>query len=127
MHEASLVQGLLNIVFKAARQHSDACPDGQKLVVKEIICEAGLLACFEIDTLLACFEMFAAGTMAENAKLEIKTAPLACVCDACGARFELRERHFVCPVCAHENISFSGGNGLTIQAINVECEENENG
>lgn len=127
MHEASLVQGLLKIALVALQDYSqqhgmEAGESADALRITEIKCQAGLLACFEAETMKACFEIFAEGTPAENAELQIETAPLACKCATCGAAFELRNRKFVCPRCCGEEISFSGGNGLTLLAINVESE-----
>lgn len=127
MHEASLVQGLLKIVLEALAKHQKEHAGQTNARVTEIVCEAGLMACFEAETLKACFEIFAEGTAAENAKLKIDIAPLTCRCELCGCKFDLKERHFVCRQCGGEKISFSGGNGLTLLAINVENEDKANG
>lgn len=127
MHEASLVQGLLNIALKAFQDFLTTNPDKTDSRIKEIICEAGLLACFEPETLKACFEIFAAGTPAENALLVIHTSPLNCLCQHCGNIFQLSRRNFVCPVCNSDQISFSGGNGLVLQAINIDVGDKPDG
>lgn len=123
MHEASLVEGMLGLAVHAAEEFHAANPGSPKPKIKEIICEAGLLACFEPDALRACFEVLSEGTIAEGAELVVKTAPLACACGACGHRFKLFRRHFVCPRCQSDDVNFSGGSGLVIQAINVESGE----
>lgn len=123
MHEASLVQGLLDIALKSVHEHNAAHPDQRIARIEELVCEMGLIACVEPQTLEACFELFAEGTEAEGAKLTIETAPLACRCENCGCDFELRRRHFVCPMCGSENIHFSGGHGLTLQSLRVDTEE----
>lgn len=120
MHEASLVQGLLKLVGSAIDDYQATNPDKARPKLKEIICEAGLMACFEAQTLVACFEIFAEGTEAEGARLTIETAPLPCHCNKCGCDFQLLKRHFVCPACSGEDITFSGGNGLILQALNLD-------
>lgn len=127
MHEASLVQGLLDMVLKALADYNAGSPAKRAVAIKEIVCGAGLLGGFEEQTLRACYEIFAEGTPAENAALVIRPIPLACACRACGQKFELVKRRFVCPACGSEEIDFSGGNGLVLLAINVESEENDNG
>lgn len=127
MHEASLVQGLLKIALKAHADYRAAAPGATPPRIREIICEAGLLACFEAETLKACFEIFAEGTPAEGARLVINTSPLASQCNACGSKFELTTRQFVCPVCQSDQISFSGGNGLVLQAINIDVGDKPDG
>lgn len=124
MHEASLVQGILEIVEKALDDYIHANPGKKHPQVAEIICEAGLLACFEPATLKACFEIFAEGTNCEKAKLVIETASLACHCRGCGHEFLLAERKFQCPVCQSPDITFKGGNGLILKAIKIEDTEN---
>lgn len=123
MHEASLVQGLLDLALKSVREHNAAHPEQPVARIAELVCEMGLIACVEPRTLEACFELFAEGTAAEGAKLTLETAPLACRCEDCGKSFELRHRHFVCPECGGENIHFSGGHGLTLQSLRVDTEE----
>ena len=85
----------------------------------------GLIACVEAQTLTACFELFAEGTLAEGATLTLNTAPLACRCENCGHAFSLTQRRFVCPACGSENIHFNGGHGLTLQSLRVESEETD--
>ncbi len=125
MHEASLVQGLLDIAQNAMREHNEAHPGNRVTRIQEIVCELGLLACVEARTLTACFELFAEGTLAGGATLTLNTAPLACRCESCGHAFSLTQRRFVCPACGGENIHFSGGHGLTLQSLRVESEERD--
>ena len=125
MHEASLVQGLLDMALKAVEEHNAAHPDNRALRIQEITCDLGLIACVEAQTLTACFELFAEGTLAEGATLTLNTAPLACRCENCGHAFSLTQRRFVCPACGSENIHFNGGHGLTLQSLRVESEETD--
>lgn len=123
MHEASLVQGLLQIIENALQAHNIENP-GKSLKVTGIVCEAGLLACFEPETLKACLEIFSEGTACENASLEIETAPLACKCQDCSRDFNLEKRNFSCPFCKGVNLSFTGGNGLILKELKVEVIDN---
>lgn len=126
MHEASLVQGLLNLALASLKDFNATNPPRKAKTINEIVCEYGLLACFEPETLKACFEIFAEGTPAQNASLVLNPAPLPCVCSACGEKFMLMRKHFICPACGSGKISFNGGNGLVLQAINVDSEEKGN-
>ncbi|MBQ3060328.1 MAG: hydrogenase maturation nickel metallochaperone HypA [Desulfovibrio sp.] len=123
MHEAALVQGLLDTALKAVEEHNTTYPDAAVCRIEEIVCQLGLLACVEAHTLAACFEIFAEGTPAEGANLTLETAPLACRCENCGKNFVLRQRRFVCPACGDENIHFSGGHGLTLLSLRVASED----
>lgn len=126
MHEASIVEGLMKIILHAAEQYQVENPQMAPPKIREIVCEAGLLAGFEKETLRACFEIFSENTIAEGASLVVNTAPLKCNCNDCGHEFELRRRHFVCPACASDNISFGAASGLILQSINLDCGENQN-
>lgn len=123
MHEATLVQGLLDMTIKAVNDHNATHPESRVSHIVEIQCELGLLACVEAQTLTACFELLAEGTLAEGAKLTLANAPLACRCTQCGHEFSLTQRHFVCPSCGGENIHFNGGHGMTLMALHVASEE----
>lgn len=123
MHEASLAQGLLELVLNALEDHGAG---KKQLKVKEIVCGAGLLAGFENVALRLCFEMFAEGTPCEGAALVVNDLPLDCVCRKCGSSFQLTRRRFQCPDCGGDEIDFSGGHGLILQAINVESEDELN-
>ena len=108
--------GLLRIVEEEARRH------GAKRIVA-VNLDVGLLACVEESTLRGCFELFAEGTMAENAELHVRIVPLECRCPDCGETFSLTNRRFACPACGGEHISFDGGHGCTIASIEVQAEE----
>lgn len=120
MHEASLVAGVLRMAEEEARKHGAARITGVRL-------EVGLLACVEVQTLRGCFEIFAEGGMAEGAWLDVRTAPLDCRCDDCGHAFRLETRHFICPACGGAHISFKGGHGCRLTAVNVESQEKNHG
>ena len=119
------MQGLLDLAEQSIRAHN-ADGHGKKAgKIREIRCSYGLLACFEEQTLQACFEIFSEDTVAAGATLVLEPEPLACKCEQCGKSFSLLRRDFKCPYCGAPELSFRGGNGLTLQAIEVE-EENGN-
>ncbi len=123
MHEASLVQGILNTALESWQDYNNAHPDKPAGKIKEIKCSYGLLACFEPETLRLCFELFRESTAAENAELILIPEALPCHCNDCAADFKLLERRFNCPECKGKNITFTGGNGMALQSIDVESEE----
>lgn len=126
MHEAALVQGLLDTALKAVNEYNRAHPGAGVQRISTIVCQLGLIACVEPQTLSACFELFAERTLAQGAQLRLDTAPLACRCESCGQNFELLERRFVCPACGGEDIHFSGGHGLILHSLQVESEDTGN-
>lgn len=106
------MSGILRIVEEEARKH-----DATRIVAVKL--DVGLLACVEEQTLAGCFEIFAEGTLAENARLDIRRVPLDCRCKECGHAFTLEKRSFTCPNCDGREISFTGGHGCAISAIEV--------
>ena len=115
MHEATLVTGILRIAQEEARKHK------ARLVAVKL--EVGLLACVEEQTLKGCFEIFAEDTEARGARLDIIPQPLPCRCRECEADFTLTERRFICPACGGKELTFSGGHGCAVSAIEVEPQE----
>lgn len=123
MHEASLAQGLLELVLNSLEDYSNKNPGSAELKIREIVCGAGLFAGFEDATLRSCFEMFAEDTPCEGANLKIDVLPLDCVCRGCGEKFQLLKKPYQCPGCGGDELDFSGGSGLTLLAINVDKED----
>lgn len=126
LHEATLTQGLLRVALEALDGYKSEHSGEPAPRITHIICEAGLLSCFESETLKACLELFAENTPAEGAELIIRSAPLECRCASCGADFTLARRDFRCPECGAQDIAFNGGSGLTLLAINVEQQDESN-
>lgn len=119
------MQGILNLALKSREEYNASHPEKAAGRIREICCEYGLLACFEPQTLRACFELFAEGTAAENAALVLKPQALACQCNSCGHKFSLLRKSFICPHCGNGDISFSKANGLILQSIDVDNGEEE--
>lgn len=120
MHEASLAQGLLKVALESVSSYNEAHSEAPAGRITSLRLGLGLLSCVEVTTFTGCFELLAEGTSAEGARLDIVREALPCVCGDCTASFSLEQRHFVCPVCGSQNISFSGGHGLTLLGLEVE-------
>ncbi len=129
MHEASLVSGLLSLALEEVEKYNTSLEPGVPRVrgIRGITLDIGLISCVEEQTLTGCFDIMAEGTPAEGAVLTVRRQPLACTCKECGKPFELRERHFLCPFCGGENITFSGGQGCTMSSLDVDLEEKTDG
>ena len=80
MHEMSIAQSLLDIIFQESQTHQ----------VKRVIAvtlKVGELSAVETESLRFCFELIAQGTLVEGARLEIERVPVTCRCKGCGACF----------------------------------------
>lgn len=116
------MQGLIDLAVQTLEKHNSSHSGKKAARIKEIRCSYGLLACFEPQTLQACFEIFSDDTPCEGAALILEQEPLQCRCDSCGREFSLTSRKFECPYCSGSGVSFTGGNGLVLQAIEAEEE-----
>ncbi len=123
MHESALVAGILQAALDEVHAHNATTSHQRVISLASLTLEVGLLACVEEQTLKGCFEILAEGTLAEGATLALRRAPLPCQCRECGQVFELTRRHFFCPACGSENITFSGGHGCTLTSLDVNVEE----
>lgn len=122
MHEASLVEGLLNLILDYCVEYNKKHAEKPVTKIKSIKCEAGLLANFEVNTLKECFDLFSENTICENANLEIKIRPLECTCGECGHKFILTQTRFICPNCQSVQINFNHGYGLTLQSLEADSD-----
>ncbi|MCR4666063.1 MAG: hydrogenase maturation nickel metallochaperone HypA [Desulfovibrio sp.] len=124
MHEASLVQGLIDLVMKTVAEHNEGVEETKRIRrIEEVVCELGLYSCVEPVTLSSCFELFAENTLLHGAKLTIKRSKLSCRCLDCGTAFTVLKRNVHCPSCNSENIHFDGGHGLVLLSLRVDTEE----
>ena len=82
MHEASIVAGMMHILEDEARRHNVSRITRVRLSV-------GLFTAVEPKTLEACFELYAEGTAAEGAELDITIVPAEGRCLECGHGFPM--------------------------------------
>lgn len=127
MHEASLAQGLLNVVVDSLRQYNAANPERPAGRVTRLTLGLGLLSCVEKETFRGCFELLSEGTPAQGAQLDLEIQPLPCRCESCSATFLLEKRRFVCPRCGGIRLALppNEGHGLTLLGLEVEKKDNE--
>ena len=126
MHEASLAQGLLNLITDSVRQYNEAHPEKPAGRITALRLGLGPLSCVETETFKGCFELLAEGTEAEGAKLDMEIVPVPCRCDSCGESFLLEKKIFRCPRCGSDQLSVPGGHGLTLLSLEVENKDEEN-
>jgi hydrogenase nickel incorporation protein HypA/HybF len=92
MHEASLMQSVLEEAGQQARAHG--CT-----VIHLIRLRVGALSGAVPEALEFAFEALKAGTLAAAARLEIERVPARARCRVCGDEFALEEPASPCPTC----------------------------
>ena len=108
MHELSITQTVVTTVMQRMRDAR----------VCRIRLEVGQLSGLVPDAVRFCFEMVAAGTTCEGARLEIDEPPGKALCRTCGAAFETGEVLPLCD-CGSADVEVQGGQELRIREVEV--------
>jgi len=117
MHELSIVDALIEQVGREVHRA------GQSGKVLGIELSIGRLSGVNCDSLRFAFELLAAGTMVEGAKIDIHEVKPYCCCQDCKARVEIDNLIFQCPKCASDAVIIEGGRDLLLQSIDVADEQ----
>lgn len=67
------------------------------------------------DAFAQSFELAAAGTVAQDALVDLTIVPVAAQCADCGEQFESDDPTPACPGCGSVDIAASGGDELTLE------------
>lgn len=92
MHELSVAQNILDIVF-------DHVPEPQRLLVRSVRVRVGTMSGVVADSLEFCFSAVIAGGPLASARLEIESIPFVLRCDSCGAESSNDSGVPFCPSC----------------------------
>lgn len=112
MHETAIVEGLMRILEKQAARH------GAERILRVRV-KVGRLRAVEPAQLVACFEMFAEGTVAEGATLAIEEVPVRARCKSCGTEFEVPRYRFECQGCGGGDVEVVQGQELYIESFDA--------
>jgi hydrogenase nickel incorporation protein HypA/HybF len=112
MHEASLMQEVLEIAVREAR-----VAGGQ--AISRIRLRVGALAGVVPEALQFAFDALVPGTLAEGARLEIDRAPARCRCRDCRHFFEPAGWVFICPECQSLDAETLGGHELDLLQLEI--------
>ena len=110
MHEYGLCEGVLETVRQRA--------GGRK--VTGIRVRFGVRHAVVEESLAQAFSFVAAGTEAAGAVVELVTVPATIDCHDCGLRAETTDVLAVCPRCAGENVTITGGDEMILESITYE-------
>jgi len=112
MHELPITQGILDLVLEHA--------DGARVTDVHVV--AGELSGVVDECIEFYWDILSRDTVAEGARLCIRRIPLAFECDTCHAVFPPFDDDFVCPTCGGDSVRVVSGDGLRVEAIDVEPE-----
>ncbi len=112
MHEAGLMQNVLNMALEHAKLNNAAR-------IEAINVKIGLLAGVVPDALEFAFEAMKTGTIAENARLNVEYAPVVCWCRPCKKEFKPEDFSSICPECGKNDIEIRSGLEMNLVSIEV--------
>ena len=113
MHELSICQGLM-------RQVSQLAADNAASAVTLVRLRVGGLSGVEPPLLERAFEIARAGTVAENAELEIEEGPVVVKCQDCGGRSAVPVNRLVCQYCGEWRVNVIEGEELLLLSVEME-------
>ena len=112
MHEMSICQALMDQVERIAREQGASKVD-------RILLSIGPLSGVEPELLSRAYEVSRAGTVAENAELEIESGPIVVECRSCGASGNAGVSRLVCPSCGDWQVNLTQGDELLLLRLEV--------
>jgi hydrogenase nickel incorporation protein HypA/HybF len=117
MHELAITQSLIQVALAAAGERKIK---GMTIVVGEL---SGVVE----DSVRFCFEVAAAGTVAEGAALSFQKVRASVRCTRCGLEFGLDGASWTCPGCGNLGGRVVQGRECHLQSIDVEDEDEDRG
>ncbi len=107
-----MMQNTLEIAIDRARQNGATQIERLTLNIGEL---SGVIP----EALEFAFEILTAGTMAENALLEINLIPVTCYCQRCDRNFQPQDFVYRCPQCQQISTNILTGSELELASLVV--------
>lgn len=114
MHELSVCLALLQQVERIAREHEAGN-------VERIMLQLGPLSGVEAPLLERAWPLAATGTIAQEAKLVIETAPVRVRCTQCDAVSNVAPNRLLCAACGDFRTRLISGDEMLL--VNLELSE----
>ncbi|HSW50840.1 MAG TPA: hydrogenase maturation nickel metallochaperone HypA [Bryobacteraceae bacterium] len=114
MHEASIVQSLIELVCQNV-------PD--PAAVRRVDVRVGLLSGVSPDSMQFYFGLMREDSLSPRAELVVTLEPLQARCEGCRAEHSLSETVWLCPSCGERSLEFRNGDEMHLHSIEVEDGE----
>ncbi|MEZ5541312.1 MAG: hydrogenase maturation nickel metallochaperone HypA [Pseudomonadota bacterium] len=118
MHELSVCQALIDQVEAIAAEH-------RAREINEIFIEIGPLSGVEPPLLEQAFDIASAGTVADGAKLIVRTMPVRVSCRECGAITDALPSRLVCGVCGDWRTQLVSGDELLLTSLEFTRDDDD--
>lgn len=113
MHEISIMQNTLDLAIAQARQSEATKINCLTLNIGEL---SGVIP----EALEFAFEVLIQDTIAQTARLEIKTIPVTCYCSQCDRNFQPDSYIYECPECRQISSNIVKGRELELVSLMVD-------
>ena len=120
MHELAVCQGLMSQVEQIARRE-------QAERITRILLSIGPLSGVEASLLKDAFPIAAAGTVAEQAILDVQEQAVQVKCLSCGAESEATANRLLCAACGDYRTRLISGDEMMLMSVELERRENAQG
>jgi hydrogenase nickel incorporation protein HypA/HybF len=116
MHELAVCQSLMTQVEQIAQRENAAC-------VTRILLSVGPLSGVEPQLLADAFPIAAAGSVAEDAKLDIESQTIRVKCETCGAESDASANRLLCGNCGDFRTRLISGDEMLLMSLELERRE----
>jgi hydrogenase nickel incorporation protein HypA/HybF len=113
MHELAVTQSILDISLRHAQKAGAGKITGINLVIGEF-------ASIVDDSVQFYWELYAQGTIAQNAQLHFERIAGEMTCTNCKLSFHPKDTDFACPDCKSEFVQITKGDEFRVDSIDVE-------
>ena len=113
MHELAVCQSMLRQVEAIAREHG-------AVAVTRVTVQVGPLSGVVPELLSRAFPLASAGTVAEDACLQVDRLPLRVRCERCGAESEASPARLLCGACGDWHTRLLSGDELLLASVELD-------
>ncbi len=113
MHELAICQSLISQVEDIAREH-------QAKKVLSILVQIGPLSGAEAPLIKSAYPIAAAGTVAEQAILEIETMPIRVHCNSCHEETIATTNRLICGKCGDFHTKLISGDEMLLASLELD-------
>lgn len=113
MHELSICQALIDRVTSIASEKNAKQVFSIRIAI-------GPLSGVEPQLLEQAYPLAAAGSIAEEAELELETLPVRVLCQSCNSETDVLPNRLVCANCGDWKTTLVSGDELMLQGIELE-------
>jgi hydrogenase nickel incorporation protein HypA/HybF len=113
MHEIGLCEGVLETVQRRA--------DGRRVTAVRV--RAGALHRVVEPAMASAFELVAAGTVADGARLDLVVVPARVHCNDCGSTGDSLDPWSPCASCGSTDLDVQGGDELLLESLTFESAD----